>query len=149
MAILVSNFGKLSTRHGVLGMLALLATAAAILLWRFDPSHSSVFPPCPLRYFTGLYCPGCGSLRAIHALLHGNFREAWSMNILTVMILPFIGYGLISQIYLHFRGRPLPPKILPASWIWALFTVIVMFGIARNLPFPPFNLLAPGALLHL
>jgi hypothetical protein len=126
-----------------------LATTGAVLLRLFDPAHSLLFPPCPLRYFTGLYCPGCGSLRAIHALLHGDLRQAVAMNLLTVILLPFIGYGLGSEVYRGFRARPLPGTMLPASWIRALFAVIVLFGIARNLPFHPFDLLAPGGLMRL
>jgi len=126
-----------------------LATAGAMLLRLFDPAHSLIFPPCPLRYFTGLYCPGCGSLRAMHALLHGDLRQAFAMNSLTVILLPFIGYGLVTEIYRHLWECPLVERRLPANWIWSLFAVIVLFGIARNLPFHPFDLLAPGALLHL
>jgi hypothetical protein len=126
-----------------------LATSGVVLLRLFDPAHSLIFPPCPLRYFTGLYCPGCGSLRAMHALLHGDLRQALAMNSLTVILLPFIGYGLVSEMYWHLWGRPLVGTKLPANWIWTLFAVIVLFGIARNLPFHPFDLLAPGALLHL
>ena len=126
-----------------------LATAGAVLLRIFDPAHSLIFPPCPLRYFTGLYCPGCGSLRALHALLHGDLQQAIAMNALTVILLPFIACGLISEIYMQLCLRPIVETRIPASWIRALFAVIVLFGIARNLPFRPFDLLAPGALLHL
>jgi hypothetical protein len=136
-------------RHGVLMALFSAGITGLLLLRLFDPAHSCIFPPCPLRYFTGLYCPGCGSLRAIHALLRGDLRQAWAMNALTVTMLPFIGYGLISEIHRHFRGRPMPGMMIPASWIRALCAVIVLFGVARNLPFHPFNLLAPGALTHL
>ncbi|HEY1676223.1 MAG TPA: DUF2752 domain-containing protein [Candidatus Sulfotelmatobacter sp.] len=119
------------------------------LLGLYDPARPGIFPPCPLRYFTGLYCPGCGSLRAIHQLLLGNVREAWALNPLTVMFLPFVSYGLVSEGLIHLRGRGLPQVFLPAIWIRALCAVVVLFGIVRNLPFHPFNLLAPGAPLHL
>jgi len=135
-------------RHGVMVAFVVLATTGAVLLRLFDPAHSLLFPPCPLRYFTGLYCPGCGSLRAMHALLHGDWLQALAMNPLTVILLPFIGYGVGSEICTYFRGRPLPGRRLPANWIWALFAVIVLFGIARNLPFHPFDLLAPGGMMH-
>jgi len=94
-----------------------LATSGVVLLRLFDPAHSLIFPPCPLRYFTGLYCPGCGSLRAMHALLHGDLRQALAMNSLTVILLPFIGYGLVSEMYWHLWGRPLVGTKLPTNWI--------------------------------
>jgi Protein of unknown function (DUF2752) len=126
----------------------IVAAIGLVLLRLFDPATSDVFPPCPLHYLTGLYCPGCGSLRAIHALLHGNMTVAWAMNPLTVVLLPFIAYGMLSELVVIFRGRGLPQPMLPASAIRALCTVIVLFGVVRNFPLHPFSLLAPGAMLR-
>ena len=36
--------------------------------------------PCPLYTLTGLKCPACGSTRAIRALLHGDWAEAYQQN---------------------------------------------------------------------
>ena len=130
---------------------ALVSAAGAvgtILLRIFDPATSGVFPPCPVRYLTGWYCPGCGSLRAIHQLLHGNLQAGWAMNPLAVVLLPFLLYGLVSHLLLEIRGRGLPQTFLPAVWIRALCVVIILFGVARNLPLHPLSLLAPGAMLH-
>jgi Protein of unknown function (DUF2752) len=125
------------------------AAAVALLTLRiFDPATSGIFPPCPVRYLTGWYCPGCGSLRAVHQLLHGNLQAAWAMNPLTILLLPFIVYGLASHALAAIRGRGLPQPFIPAVWIRALFAAIVLFGIARNLPLYPFDLLAPGAMLR-
>jgi hypothetical protein len=132
--------------------LAATAFATAVLslvaLRVFDPATSGVFPPCVLHYLTGWYCPGCGSLRALHQLLHGNLRAAWAMNPLTVVLLPFLTYGLLSQALTALGGRGLPQPFLRAAWIRALCAGIILFGIARNLPVHPFNLLAPGAMLR-
>jgi hypothetical protein len=119
------------------------------MLRNFDPATSGIFPPCPVHYLTGWYCPGCGSLRAIHQLLHGNLRAAWAMNPLTVTLLPFLSYGLMSSVLYEVRGRGLPQPFLRQGWIEALCAAIVLFGIARNLPLHPFDLLAPGAMLRL
>lgn len=135
-------------KHHLVAAALVIAGIGAVLLWAFDPASSGLFPPCPLRYLTGLYCPGCGSLRAMHHLLHGNLQAAWAMNPLTILLLPFLSYGLASEALSLWRGRGLPQKFLPASWIWTLCAVILLFGIARNLPLHPFNLLAPGGMLR-
>lgn len=138
-----------SNRRLVATVATLAAVAAAVVMLRiFDPATSGVFPPCPLQYLTGWYCPGCGSLRAIHQLLHGNLRAAWAMNPLTVVLSPFITYGLTSHLLFELRGQGLPRLFLPAVWIRALCAAIILFGIARNLPGYPFDLLAPGAMLR-
>jgi len=131
-------------------LLAILVGATALVALRlFDPATAGVFPPCPLRELTGWYCPGCGSLRALHQLLHANFRAAFAFNPLAVISLPFLAYGGASYTSFQIRGRYLPKCFVPAFWIWTLFAAILIFGIARNLPMRPFNLLAPGAVLHL
>lgn len=133
----------------MLGAMFCLGAAGIVLLRVCDPATAGVFPPCPLYYWTGLYCPGCGSLRAIHHLLHGDLRAAWAMNPMTCLLLPFVGYALVSEALAHWRGRGLPQPFLPASAIRVLCAAIVLFGIVRNFPFHPFDWLAPGAMLRL
>ena len=132
-------------KHWLLAALLAVAAAAIATLALLDPATSGLFPPCPLRYLTGWYCPGCGSLRALHQLLHGNLRAAWSLNPLTVLLSPFLAYGTISYAFFEIRGSYLPRIFLPAVWIRVLCAVIILFGIVRNIPVHPFNLLAPGA----
>src|SRR6202161_4797915 len=114
---------------------AMLAVCAAgvVMLRVFDPATSGIFPPCPVHYLTGWYCPGCGSLRALHQLLHGNLGAAWALNPLTVILLPFLTYGMASYAVFEIRGRHLPRLFLPAVSIRALCAVIILFGIARNI----------------
>jgi hypothetical protein len=130
---------------------AVIATALVMLavLYLFDPARAGIFPPCPLRYFTGWYCPGCGSLRAMHQLLRGNLGAAWAFNPLTVVLLPFVVYGIASHALFTIGGKHLPRIFLPAMCIRAVCGVVILFGIARNLPFYPFDLLAPGGMLDL
>ncbi len=126
----------------------LFAVAALIALRVFDPSSSHFFPACPLYSLTGFYCPGCGSTRAFHHLLHGDFWAAFAMNPLSMLALPFLLYGGASYFSFQIRGRYLPRVFIPGRWIRALGVLIVLFGIARNIPIHPFNLLAPGGLLR-
>ena len=136
------------TEHKLLVATSLLGITGLVILRAFDPSTSGIFPPCPVRYLTGFYCPGCGTLRALHALLQGDLYRAWAMNPFAVTALPFVCYGLASETLSVLRGKGLPQVIVPANWLRALAVAIVLYGVARNLPIHPFNLLAPGALLH-
>lgn len=115
----------------------------AAFLFFFNPALSQWYPPCLFHKLTGLYCPGCGSLRALHQLLHGHLLTALSLNPLMVLLLPFLGYAFISRMLLALRGKPLPRIFIPAFWLWLLFAVIIAYWILRNIPFFPFNCLAP------
>jgi hypothetical protein len=120
-----------------------ITIVALIFLYVFDPSTSLIYPPCPFHALTGYYCPGCGSLRALHQLLHGHLLKAFDLNPLMVLLLPFLGYSLLSYI---FEGiiKKTPPKVfIPAIYIWVLLGVILLFCILRNLTIYPFTLLAP------
>jgi hypothetical protein len=118
--------------------------AALVYLFLFNPASGSAFyPSCPLRLLTGFYCPGCGTLRGLHQLLHGHLFGALSYNPLMVATLPFIGYAYLSYTMLALRGSGLPRVFVPPVLIKALFWVVIAFGVLRNIPAYPFSLLAP------
>jgi Protein of unknown function (DUF2752) len=126
----------------------LLVSAVLLLLLRYaNPASSGIFPPCPFLWLTGFYCPGCGSLRALHQLLHGNVRAAFAFNPFAVLSFPFLAYAGASRAAYLLNCRYFPRIFLPAWFIWTLFSAIVLFGILRNLPMYPFRFLAPGAML--
>jgi hypothetical protein len=115
--------------------IAIGAVAVLALVFVFDPVRAGFYPPCLFHKLTGLHCPGCGSTRALHQLLHGNVSAALHLNPLAVLLLPVLGAGW----WLHRKRR----QILSPAWIWCLVIVVVTYGVARNLPVPPFNRLAP------
>lgn len=149
MSALAHSFPKSQLRIRIIIDLFVGATVvtALLILWKFDPSSTSLFPPCPLRWATGWYCPGCGSLRALHQLLHGNIPAALAYNPFAVLALPFLTYGMVSYGSFRTTGRYLPNLFLHAAWIRVLGLAIILFGIVRNLPFYPFFFMAPGTLL--
>jgi len=98
---------------------------------------------CPFNALAGLHCPGCGTLRAAHQLLHLHLASALGLNPLMVLSTPFLGYALLSRVMIGIRGKPLPKVFVPPAWIWALLGIIIAFWILRNIPAYPFSLLAP------
>ena len=134
---------SLIPRRWQLAALVLAASFGLSALLLIDPANSSFFPPCPFHALTGLHCPGCGTLRALHQLLEGNLRTAFLLNPLMVSFLPLIAYGFLSALVRALSGRNVPGVFVPAVWIWTLLGVIILFWIARNIPVYPFSLLAP------
>jgi hypothetical protein len=120
-----------------------LAAAGATVLFLFDPSTAAFYPPCPFHALTGLWCPGCGTTRALHELLCGDIAAAFGLNPLMVLMLPYLGYSALSYAALGLRGRLLPEVLVSRLWAWLALGVILAYWVLRNLPLYPFSLLAP------
>jgi hypothetical protein len=69
-----------------------------------DPNVYPFFPKCPFLVLTGLECPGCGSQRAIHQLLHLNIAGAFYQNPLLVFYVPYVMVGIYLE-YLGGKGK--------------------------------------------
>lgn len=109
------------------------ALAAAWILYSFDPATASFYPSCPFLQLTGWQCAGCGSLRGLHQLLHGNFAAALHLNPLMVISLPFLVFGWVMESFQWFTDRPLLTLRLSSRWVWAYVALLVGFTIVRNL----------------
>jgi hypothetical protein len=114
-------------------------------LYFFDPaSKNTLYPPCLFHETTGLHCCACGTLRALHELLHGHFYTALSSNAVAIILLPFALYILLRIAIMDISGRKMPPlKIMTLPGIITILLLILTFGILRNLPFSSFSRLAP------
>ena len=116
---------------------------AGAVLYRFAPENTPWFPLCSFYKLTGLYCPGCGTARGLHHLLHGDLLGACRSNILMVLCVPLLGQLLVSQVVLATSGRTLRPLPISARAAWLILAVIMLYWVARNVPVYPFTLLAP------
>jgi hypothetical protein len=112
---------------------AVAASAGTVVLFAFDPATSPLFPPCVFHALSGLHCPGCGSLRALHALLHGDIARAVACNPLTIAASPFLVAGVVRESRRILAGRDAAWRV-PAWAIYAVLVLLLGFGVARNLP---------------
>ncbi len=111
----------------------LAAVAALLVLYFFDPATAGFYPVCPLHLMTGLQCPGCGGLRAVHQLTHGHLAAAWRLNPLIFVLLPAgLWLGLRAGARLG-AGRPWPGIVARPVHAWALAAGLVLFGVLRNI----------------
>lgn len=108
--------------------------AASAYVAAVDPGHPGHYPTCPFLAVTGHYCPGCGTLRMVHALTHGHVAEAFGYNALAFLALPAVAYLWVRWAAAARRGRPLQATLL-RPWAIIAFTVVtVVFWVVRNLP---------------
>lgn len=114
-------------------LLVVVSAALLYIYFTFDPAVNSFFPRCPLFTFTGLYCPGCGSQRAVHHILKGKIAAAAGLNLLVPLYLPLIvvyytSY-LVNATQLH---RKLVVLLNKKWFIYGSLLIIVLFGVFRN-----------------
>ena len=117
-----------------IGLLAALGT----VYFLFDPLESRWMPKCVFHVVTGWDCPGCGSQRAIHALLHGDIAGAFQANAILFLLVPF----LLLVAFVELLGNPagkLYQRLHHPVLIILIAVIILLWGIARNLPFSPFT----------
>lgn len=123
-------------RRETLSVLAVSASAVAagIFLATVDPNQPGHYPTCPFLAITGWYCPGCGALRAMHDLLHGDLHGALARNPLAVLAVPYL-VGAWWAWALRMTGRRTPRSTsLPPWTMWLILGLVVAFGVVRNLP---------------
>ena len=123
---------RTSLRLALYFMAAAVVMGGGILYACYDPGSSVYFPKCPFYFLTGLKCPGCGSQRAVHSLLHLDIAQAFSYNALLVLSLPILlllGYAELAR-----KKNPLfYRKIHRPVFIWSYFVIVVAWGICRNI----------------
>ena len=120
----------------------LVITTGVAVVGYFNPITAGFFPLCPLHEMTGLNCPGCGMTRGFHALFNGDILDALHYNALLPLVAFVFAYLVISLSLTAIRGRGLSWKIFHPTVLLIILGVLLTFGIVRNLPFYPFNLLA-------
>jgi len=115
----------------VLGGLGL----ATIALHLRDPHQHGSWGICPVYAVTGLYCPGCGGLRAVNDLSNLQLWAAASSNLLFVALLPLLAYVFVR--WSHGRWSDQPWRVDPATLgriTKGLMVCGVFFAILRNTP---------------
>lgn len=112
---------------------AALAGVAVGVVALVDPNEPGHYPTCPFLALTGLYCPGCGSLRAVHALTNGDVTTAVGLNVLTVLAVVALSVVWARWVRRSWTGSP-RTAVAPAAWIWSMLVVVVVFAVLRNVP---------------
>ena len=82
---------------------------------------------CPIHAATGFYCPGCGSTRAVKAVLRGDLPLAFHDNALLMTSPLIITCAVLIEKYSQKR-----------IWLYAFLSIVliavVIFTVIRNQP---------------
>lgn len=132
MSVNLKNGKVYAIAAAVLAAIVIIGCMA--VLWAYDPLKVNFYPRCWSKALTGYDCPGCGMLRASHAILHGDVAAAWHYNaalffIAPIMVLLFVGQCRPQQSLLHRIG---------SHWLtgWAILGCLVLWAVARNIFWP-------------
>lgn len=121
-------------RSPVIVAVALLAASVALHLR--DPHRSGSWGFCPWLALTGTYCPGCGGLRAVNDLTHGDVVAAASSNLLLVGSVPLLVVWWVRRLADGWRGvrrRVDERRALRITCV--VIGAALVFWVVRNLPF--------------
>lgn len=109
------------------------------LIWQInsliETAQAEYGLPCLFRFFTGLYCPGCGGTRAVKALLSGKILRSLYFH-------PFVLYVVVAAasetaFWIEKRLRPSAKKLSGFSrrlprWAIGGLTVVLVNWIVKN-----------------
>ncbi len=121
-----------------LGVAAAAAVACAVVWWADPTTPGGPLPVCPTKLLFGIDCPGCGSLRMVYSLLHGNLLAAARFNALALAALVLLVWTYAAWVYGRVAGRRI--------WSWphhrwaapVTLVLVAAWSVVRNLPFGPF-----------
>jgi hypothetical protein len=106
--------------------------AATLALHLRDPHQSGTWGFCPSALL-GIYCPGCGGLRAVNDLTDGQVGAALSSNVLVTLLVP-VGVVLLALWAVdRWQGRT-----REVSWrtlrpgVYAFVVLVLAFTVFRN-----------------
>ena len=131
--VLASQVDFSLRRSVVLIVLAVLAAVVGVVVYSaYDPSTSQLFPKCIFKSLTGYDCPGCGSQRAIHSLLHGDIAAAFGYNAMLVCSIPY----LILLIYAELFRKKVPrlhTALTSVTAVLIILALVILWWVGRNI----------------
>jgi hypothetical protein len=114
-------------------LLAAGVLGASVLLHLRDPHRSGSWGYCPWLLLTGTFCPGCGGLRAVNDLTHGDVAAAASSNLLLVSAAPVLAVWWARTTWQRWTGRFRPTDAHRHLVLaWASLALAVGFAVLRN-----------------
>lgn len=113
-------------------LVGVAVAAVCAVYFVVDPAVSRVVPKCLFHELTGWQCPGCGSQRMLHALLHGDIAAAWHHNAVLLLLLPLLAPLLWLELN-RTRHPRLYMRVHSVSVALTAVSLLVAWWIFRNI----------------
>lgn len=119
-------------RSLLLVVAGLVMLVLGFIYYALDPSTSDAFPRCSFLSLTGYKCPGCGSQRAVHALLNGDVAGAFRFNALLMIAVPWMGLCLFAE-GRRTRNPRLYARLNPELLMSLFLALTLLWWLLRNI----------------
>ena len=119
-------------RSLIIVLIVVVLLLFGFIYYAVDPSASTIFPQCTFLQFTGYKCPGCGSQRAFHALLHGDIGTAFRYNAMLIIAIPWIALCLYAESR-RTRNPRLYARLNAPLLIWLFLVMVLLWWLLRNI----------------
>lgn len=110
-----------------------IAAVCLFTLYLLNPSEYTYYPTCYLYLITGKLCPGCGGMRGMHQLLHGNIYEALKFNLLLVAVVPIGTYYFLSEVSILLFNKRFPHLPHSKPIFYVVISLVTLYWILRNI----------------
>jgi hypothetical protein len=118
-------------------MVAASTTLVCAAIWVDDPTTPpSPLPVCPTKALLGIGCPGCGSLRMLYSLMHGNLPAAATYNALGLAAVLLV-WAYAAWTYGRLTGRRIASRQHRRWSAAATLSLLLAWFVVRNIPFAP------------
>lgn len=113
-------------------LLALCVGAGVVVYYNIDPAQSAFAPKCAFRLLTGYDCPACGGQRALHALLHGRWRDALLFNPFLILSLPYAAAVCYASFCKSGVAQSLNRFVRHRAVVWSYVALFFVWWVVRN-----------------
>ena len=122
-----------STRSRCNAAVLLLAIVVILVIVTVEnPHEAGNLPACPFRVLTGWLCPGCGSTRMMHHVMHGEFVLGAKYNPVAFAFVPVLFGAMLHLLFVTVMGRRLHSLSIQ-GWMFRVMLVLLLgWGFIRN-----------------
>jgi hypothetical protein len=139
---MVTRQRSVSLSLGAPLVVAASTTLMCAAIWVGDPTTpNGPLPVCPTKALLGIDCPGCGSLRMLYSLMHGNLLAAARFNALGLAAVVLLVRAYLAWTYGRVMGRRIRGWQHHRWSATVTLALVVAWVVVRNIPFAPFSAL--------
>ncbi|MBK7763884.1 MAG: DUF2752 domain-containing protein [Bacteroidetes bacterium] len=117
-------------------VIVLATLLCLVFVYKNPPANNVLYPKCVFKQITTFECAGCGSARAVYALLHADLKQAADYNLLLVILIPMGMFVFLNNAFSLTKSNM---TILKKPYFY--LGLIMLFWILRNVNYFPFTYL--------